>query len=1038
MKPIRGFARVLVVTALLVTASAVVGGRSAEAKDERPPRLSFPAVDAEPLGAVPEGAVVLYDGWQMREEAIAGNHPDRFSAPDFTAADWYSTTVPTTTLATLIRHGLYPDPYVGTNSMLIPDASDAMNRRYDLGHYSHLPDKSNPWARPYWFRTTFADPAAPGQTVWLHLDGVNYRADVWVNGVQVGDARQVAGMFRRFRFDVTRLLSRDKPNALAVRVHPLDFPGDPVAEQLGGLMGDFGPNGGDAEILRNVTQYCSIGWDWVPAVRDRNVGLWQHVWLEATGPVAVRDPAAWTELKSPDGRQAAVTVRGYLENPGLQTVSAELLARIEPDGFAGPAVELRTPVAVPPGAPIEFVLKPAEHPQLVLEHLRLWWPVGYGGQSLYKLTVEAHVAGRTSSRATARFGVRSVGTCILKSGGRAFSVNGRILRLTGGAWIPDMLMSWSAQRYRDEIRLMAEGNHTVVRVNGCGIVPPEVFFDACDRQGVLVWQDLSRTSVDGTYRKDGRKGWNPPDCDPALYLANMRDCILRLRGHPSMLVWCGSNEATAQQDIGTALQNELLPTLDGSRPWLTSSSENAPWRKEDNRVWTGGPWHQVPLPDYFKLYRERDDYTTRDEIGLASVLPINSLVRAIPDWDRPDPATFPLNRTLGFHDATFFQFRCTHDLIAKNIGQAANLTEYLCMGDLFNAASYRAIFEAANKARPRNAGTHLWKVNAAWPSMMWQVFDWYLRPNAGYYAMKSACKPLHVQHSLDDQGLQVVSTLAENRPALKLRVELVDAAGHPEYSADRSVDAKADATTPAGRLPELVKDGRLYFLRLTLSDPEGRQLDRTVTWAQKDCQWRELIAMAPATVQARVTMRKTLAGETLCGVAVENVSAVPAVNVWIELLQGPQGRELLPSFWSDNALTLLPGERRELTVRLRTCLWDAAVPHLSVEGWNVVPQQWNVADAAPVPSSFKVTGTDIRSIGGRVEVFFTATRSSAAGPRLTTWPVPVRIDGKPVRYVRVGVPGGGQAESRLTFTGLPPGVHQIAVGSVPPQDVKVP
>jgi hypothetical protein len=171
--------------------------------------------------------------------------------------------------------------------------------------WSHLPDKANPWAKPYWFRTEFRVPDRfSGQAAWLHLDGLNYRADVWLNGRQIGEAKSVAGMFRRFRFEVSSLLSPNATNALAVLVYPLDYPGDPAHEQLDGLTGSFGPNGGDGEILRNVTEYCAIGWDWMPAARDRNLGLWQHVWLQASGPVAVRDPATFTELKSPAGEEA--------------------------------------------------------------------------------------------------------------------------------------------------------------------------------------------------------------------------------------------------------------------------------------------------------------------------------------------------------------------------------------------------------------------------------------------------------------------------------------------------------------------------------------------------------------------------------------------------------------------------------------------------------------------------------------------------------------------------------------------------------------
>ena len=336
----------------------------------------------------------------------------------------------------------------------------------------------------------------------------------------------------------------------------------------------------------------------------------------------------------------------------------ELTVRIAPDGFAGKPIETRTKVTASSGALTEVVLKPQEYPSLRLNRPRLWWPVTYGDQPLYLLTVEARVDGQISSQVTRRFGVRTVGSIVLPSGGRAFTVNGRTIRMTGGAWVPDFLMSWSAQRYRDEVRLMAEGNHTIVRVNGCGIVPPDAFFDACDRHGLLVWQDLSRTSVQVYWqdssrgadaprlylRKDGIKTWNPARCDPALYLDNMKDCIIRLRGRPSLLLWCGSNEASPQADVGKPLQNEILPAMDGTRPWLPDSHEAPPWRKEDLHTWTGGPWNMIRLPEYFRLYAQDPTYTCRNEIGLFSPPPINSMVKTIPDHDRPVPEWFPWNR----------------------------------------------------------------------------------------------------------------------------------------------------------------------------------------------------------------------------------------------------------------------------------------------------------------------------------------------------------------------------------------------------------
>ena len=968
---------------------------------------SFPAVDAEPLSTVAPAAVVLHANWQMRESAIAGDDGAAFSRAGFNAAGWYETSVPTTALGTLVRHGVYPDPYVGLNNMLIPDASDDHNRRYKLAQYSHLPNKANPWAKPYWFRREFNLPKEyKGKTVWLHLDGINYRADVWLNGRQVADAKSVVGMFRRFRFDVSSFVVEDGPNAVAVRIHPLDFPGDPMHEQLGGPPGSYGPNGGDGDILRNVTQYCSIGWDWIAAARDRNMGLWQHVWLEATGPVAVRDPAAMTDVRLPGAAEAAVTVRCQLDNPSPTERSVDLSVRIAPDGFAAEPVEFRAKATAAPHALTEVVLKPQDYPALVLHRPRLWWPVTYGDQPLYRLTVEARVDGQTSSQVTRRFGVRTVGSIILPSGGRAFTVNGRTIRMTGGAWVPDFLSSWSAQRYRDEVRLMAEGNHTIVRVNGCGIVPPDAFFDACDRYGLLVWEDLSRTSMEGTYRKDGgpTNSCDPCPCDPALYLDNMKDCIFRLRGRPSLLLWCGCNEAVPQQDVGEPLENEILPALDGTRPWLPSSYDSSiVVQGRHTKLGRAGHTILVRLPEYFRLYAQDPTFTSHNEIGLFSPPPINSIAKAIPDHDRPAPEWFPWNRDLGYHDAMDHVLKESDKIIRADLGEPACLTEYLWMGDLYSNLAYRAIYEAANKARPRNAGTHIWKINAAWPSVTQQVFDWYLRPNGGYYGMRSACRPLHVQHSVDDQTVQVVSTLAEARPNLKVRTTLVDTAGRVEHTQEHTITAAADATTPVGALPALVKDGRLHFLALDLLDAEGRELDHVATWVQADCRFHELMKLPPAVIDARVTQRSQQDDETIYKVSVRNASNVPAVQVWLEVIRGELGDEVLPAFWSDNALTLLPGQQRELTVRFRTNLLAAAPPHLMVEGWNVTPREWAVSDGKPVSLAMAVTGCEVRREGSKTKVQFTATQQGPAGPRWTTWPVPVKVDGNVARYVRIGL-----------------------------------
>jgi len=494
--------------------------------------VSFPKVDEEPLSTVPRDAIVLYEDWRMKESAIVSDAGAEISLPGYEAENWYLTTVPTTVLGTLVRNGVYPDPYIALNNMKIPDASYEFNERYDLGRYSHMPDGTNPWAKPYWLRTEFNVPANDsGKVIWFNLDGINYRADVWVNGQRVADAYQTVGMFKRFRLNITKFAKPGRTNAAAIRIHPLDYPGDPLHAQIDGLK-DAGPNGGDAEILRNVTQYSTIGWDWVPAVRDRNIGIWQHAWINASGPVVVADPAAFTEVSFAEETTAAVKVRFFLTNATEEDRFIELTTAIRPAGFSGAQVKINSSVLLKANSRQEVILEPTDHPQLALKDPRLWWPVTYGDQSLYHLEVLAQIDGQVSSSAASKFGVRQLESFTLPSGGRAFKVNGRTIRMTGGAWISDFLLSWSAQRYRDEMRLMAQGNATFVRVNGCSIMPPDVFFDACDKYGLLVWQDFSRTAVSPHFRKDKLKSRRPPACNPDIYLDNMTNVISRTPAAP--------------------------------------------------------------------------------------------------------------------------------------------------------------------------------------------------------------------------------------------------------------------------------------------------------------------------------------------------------------------------------------------------------------------------------------------------------------------------------------------------------------------------
>ncbi len=356
--------------------------------------------------------------------------------------------------------------------------------------------------------------------------------------------------------------------------------------------------------------------------------------------------------------------------------------------------------------------------------------------------------------------------------------------------------------------------------------------------------------------------------------------------------------------------------------------------------------------------------------------------------------------------------------------------EYLWIGDLYDGEFYRGVYEAANKARPRNAGTHLWKVNASWPSMVWELFDWYLHPNSGYYQMKEALQPIHVQFSIDDGGIQVVSTLPDALKGARVHAEIVSLQGVPESTADFTVDAAADATTPVGSLADKLGDCHAHFLALTLTTADGKILDHDVRWVADDDVIWELQALAPANVVGTVKETHVDGAETVDTIGIENTSDLPACDVRSEILSGPEGDEVLPSFWTDNALILMPHEKREVTVRYRTALLAAAEPHLIIEGFNVMPREINIADGKIVPLSIKLVACEAAPPrNGNPNVKLTYANAGTSGQRYTSWPIAVSVDGKVVRYAHIDVSGQKETFQTVSFDDLVPGDHKVNVGS---------
>jgi exo-1,4-beta-D-glucosaminidase len=865
------------------------------------------------------------------------------SGAAFTPRDWYPVRVPSTVLTGLVANGVYPDPYAGMNNMRIPDASDEFNRKFDLARFSHLPGHDNPWSKPWWYRAEFDVPRLPaGTQVWLNFEGINYRADVWLNGQRIADSADVVGMFEMFTFRVTDQVRAGQRNVLAVRIHPLDVPGLPADPQLT-VFGPFGENGGlTGDIGKNVTMQSSVGWDWIPAVRDRNIGIWQDVFLSFTGPVDVRFPHIVTDLPLPQTRPAKLTVSAELWNTSHAGVSGTLEVRI---GSAGDQIaEVRRPVTLDAGRDSLITLTSAEYGALTIEDPALWWPVGYGEPNLYDLDLRFTTNSAVSDREVLAFGIREVGSEVVTVDGwlrRDFLVNGRRIQIKGGAWVPDMMLARDRQRYLDELRLSKEANFNMVRIWGGGITPPEEFFAIADELGLLVWHDFWITGdCQGTWQK-GTRDW---PLEGEVFISNAINTAKRLRNHPSLLTWTAGNEGYPRRELYDVLRNEISARLDGTRPFLPTSGYANPdtswglsWPdNHETGAYSGGPYRWVEPAEYYRLVAAGRDWLFKDEVGIPSVPPLASLVRFIPGLDTTTSAPTDV---WGYHDAAEGNgmFSLYDRAIRTRYGEPRTMGEYAWKAQFQNAENYRAIFESANSDLDRTAGVILWKTNAAWPSVVWQVYDWYLRPNAGYYYAKKASRPLHVQLHPASHAVSGVNAGLLPVRDLTLRVGLYDENAHPVGGTTRAVTLPAEQSREILRLAEVPgwDEGALRFARLTLESASGQPVADNFYWLEPNNNFTRLndLPRVELAARARAEPRGDQVEVTL---EVTNPSEHLAFFVNPSVIEGPSGEEVLPTFWSDNYFSLLPGEAKTVTAVVDRFRLEGRAAHVRLAGWNVV------------------------------------------------------------------------------------------------------
>jgi len=894
-------------------------------------------------GAVKQIKLINFD---LQSSALIKESGEEISGTAYhSGVYWFPVKVPSTVLTGLVANHIYPDPYQGLNNMLIPDASDQFNKEYNLEQYSHLPNDPNPWKKPYWYRTTFKVPAADkGRYFQLIFKGINYRAAVWLNGKQIADSTQMAGMFAEHNLDVSKAIKAGQENALAVKIYPLDYPGYPAKEQLQAL-GPFYENGGPTgDIGKNVTMLCSVGWDWMPPVRDRNMGIWQPVFLRTSGAITISHPKLVTELpKLPDTSVARLKLNLTLANHSGAIKSGKLKVNISPENFSGVVpVEYIEDVNIQAHESKDIEL----NKQLIKPHL--WWSNNYGRANLYRIRLQYfNRDGSVADDTSFVFGVRTVGSKTTTVNGfvrRDFYVNGKRVHLDGGAWVPDMMVNRDSARYDYEMHLCRNANVNLVRIWGGGVTPPDAFWNAADKYGLMVWSDFWVTGdTQGEFK--GSPDW---PLEGNVFIKNVVSTIYRIRNHPSLLVWTGGNEGHARKELYDAMRNNII-RLDGSRPFIPSSSGFAKlpqgWEGSypDNTasgVYSGGPYAWRDPKVYYRLADAGRDWVFKDETGIPSQPPYNTLIKTIPNlvWDTKLP--FPLNNSWGYHDAATgaAQYDKYIGEMVKRYGQPETMVGFSDKMQLMNYVGYQGIFEAAGHKLNETGGVMLWKLNAALPSVVWQIYDWYLEPNAGYYAMQNACEPVHIQLNLDDSTAAIINRNHHTTGNLKASVSIynIDSKLIKTFSADQ-VRLDSAGTKEIIPIKNVLRDIKeMVFVIMDLKDVAGKTVSRNTYWLSPGNDLKALNNMPAASIETKALSAAVVGAENKYVLQIANTSDKVAFFVRPQLITN--GEEVMPSYWSANYFTLAPHERITVSVSAPIAKLGNSLRSLLVEGWNMEKQ----------------------------------------------------------------------------------------------------
>jgi len=856
--------------------------------------------------AIAQSQYELNTGWKCEKATDIHTDGASISKNNFAINTWENATVPGTVLTTQLNNKQVPDPFYGMNNERIPDI-------YKTGRDYYT----------YWFVKDFKEAQPQGNNqVYLNFRGVNYSCDVFLNGHKL-NAKLHSGMFLRQSYNVSKWLAKDGNNRVAVIVYPADVVGNPNGGQ-----------GGDGTIARNVSIQYTAGWDWIQPIKDRNTGIWDKVTIEKTGAVKINDPHVITlvpGVRQPEGLQqpAIIQLSAELENAASTPVTGTLQYNMD-----GKAVSKTITLKANSRQTVQL-------DDYSLKNPKLWWPNGYGPQNLYNLNLQFVAAGKVSYQNNIEVGVRQLTSeWNERTESRQINVNGQKIFIKGGDWIiSDEMLRFTDKRYDAEVRFHRDMNLNLIRVWGGALIERPEFYAACDKYGMLVFQDMWGSGdcngrwVDPMKLDDQWTRRKYPD-DHALYVKSIEDQVKMVRNYASLAIWCGGNEITPPEDILVALRDTIMPKLDNTR-WFVEYSNS---EKMSRNILGGngdGPYGIQPLSTFW----DHRTFPFNSEVGSIGINDYEAFKRFMPVQNRIAPeynASTGRNKTDSVWE---YHKYIGYDTSINKYGKAKDLEDFAAKAQLVNYDQYRGLMEGfSSHMWDWYTGVIIWKTQNPWTALRGQMYDYYLDPNACLYGLHSGSEPLHIMYNPGDGTVMVANNTFKTHTNMMIVVKTYDMSGKDSLLTQVFSDITPTTTkryfSIKQDLDKLAKN-KGAFVDLELLDYNQKIISQNIYWVPNEKGDYTGLQSMPAS-QVSTTAKQIAKGKI--EVTLSNPKNAPlAFFNRLSLIDGQTNQRLLPVFYSDNYVSVLPGTSRTVTIDYDTAQYPTT-PLVSISGWNLKEQ----------------------------------------------------------------------------------------------------